>query len=485
MILGSEQERPHIDDAEFRLLAENIPTLCWMANADGSIFWFNRRWHDYCGSTHEEMKGWGWQSVHDPAALPAIMERWKEAHPAGKPIEMVMPLRGADGVFRPFITRLEPVRDDAGAVVRWIGVHTDISAQVDTDAKLAVVTARLHTLASFREAMLGQLAEGVIITDHMGKIVFVNEAANKLHGVAQLDVEPDDYAEAYSLFTLEGEPHPSETLPLTRAVLNEETVIGARWLIRRPDGSEVLAIGNAQPVHGEDGGKIGAVLTIHDDTQRHAAEIALAEAAAAKEALLYEVNHRVKNSLQIVTSLLTLQGGSGASPELRHALSEARSRVDLVAGIHRRLYTEGAHGSIDLTAYVREFASETIEAFAVGSVIELALESNSDVRLDMDQAVPIALIVGELLTNAVKYAFAGRNDRCIAITIAETAHNVRITVSDNGIGLPAGFDPAAAKGLGMTIVNALTGQLAGRFETVPQDAGAGFAVTFPKRTAIS
>jgi PAS domain-containing protein len=164
----------------------------------------------------------------------------------------------------------------------------------------------------------------------------------------KLDVEPDDYAETYSLFTMEGEPHPAETLPLTRAVLKDETVIGARWLIRRPDGTEVLALGNAQPVYSDGGQKIGAVLTIRDDTARHATEVALAEAVKVKEALLYEVNHRVKNSLQIVTSLLMLQSQSSDSQELKQSLKEACARVDIVAGLHNRLYSEGRHSSVML-----------------------------------------------------------------------------------------------------------------------------------------
>jgi PAS domain S-box-containing protein len=124
-----------IADDEFRLLAENIPTLCWIANGDGYIVWYNRRWYEYTGTTPEEMEGWGWQSVHDPERLPQVMERWTNSIETGEPFEMTFPLRGADGVFRPFLTRVQPVRVANENVVRWFGVNTDISSQIASEER--------------------------------------------------------------------------------------------------------------------------------------------------------------------------------------------------------------------------------------------------------------------------------------------------------------------------------------------------------------
>jgi PAS domain S-box-containing protein len=469
-----------MDDSLLRLFIENVPTLCWMANAKGDIFWFNKRWHAYCGTNDEQMVDGGWRAVHDQAILPEIMTAWEKAFEAKTSFELTIPIKGADAVFRPFLTQVEPACDDDGHIVGWIGVHTDISAQQTIESLLQSAKGQLLAVNSYREAILGQLADGVIITNPDGRIMFVNDAANKLHGVTKLNVEPDEYAEAYSLFTEDGEPHPTETLPLTRAVLNDETVIGARWLIRRSDGSEVLAIGNAQPVYAEHGTKIGAVLTIHDDTLRYATEKALAEALIAKEALLYEVNHRVKNSLQIVTSLLTLQSHASNSVELKQSLREASSRVDIVASLHRHLYAEGGHTNVDLGTYIRAFSIETLGAFAASGTVELKFEDHAKVSLEMDKAVPLALIIGELLTNAIKYAFDGQAQNEISIIIAADAEDVLITVSDNGCGLPDGFDPAATSGFGMMIVNALLQQISGKLELSPQESGTGFLITFPR-----
>jgi PAS domain S-box-containing protein len=132
--VGAETETQ--TGAEFRLMADHLPTLCWMARADGYITWYNRGWHNYCGTTPEQMEGWGWTSVHDPELLPAIVERWRSSIETGQPFEMTFPLRGADGKFRPFLTRIRPYRDQAGKVRYWFGVNTEVSLQVEAEASL-------------------------------------------------------------------------------------------------------------------------------------------------------------------------------------------------------------------------------------------------------------------------------------------------------------------------------------------------------------
>lgn len=121
---------------------------------------------------------------------------------------------------------------------------------------------RLANSAREMAAVLDQIAEGVIVTNAEGRIRLVNESARRLHGTALLDAAPDDYASAYHLFTVDGEPHPTDDLPLARAVLAGETVTGARWRIRRPDGTEVLVEGSARPVQADDGTRLAAVLTL-------------------------------------------------------------------------------------------------------------------------------------------------------------------------------------------------------------------------------
>jgi PAS domain S-box-containing protein len=141
--------RQQVEESErqFRTLAETIPHLAWMAGETGHIFWYNRRWYDYTGTTLEEIEGWGWEKLHDPNVLPEVLRQWRRALSSGEAFEMVFPLRRADGEFRPFLTRVEPVKDAEGRVVRWFGTNTDITDQRKTEEELRRMNRELEEFA--------------------------------------------------------------------------------------------------------------------------------------------------------------------------------------------------------------------------------------------------------------------------------------------------------------------------------------------------
>jgi PAS domain S-box-containing protein len=114
-------------EERFRTMANTIPQLAWIAHKDGYIYWYNERWYSYTGTTPEQMEGWGWQSVHDPEMLPKVLEQWKASLATGKMFDMEFPLRGADGIFRPFLTRVLPLKDATGNVIKWFWTNTDVT----------------------------------------------------------------------------------------------------------------------------------------------------------------------------------------------------------------------------------------------------------------------------------------------------------------------------------------------------------------------
>lgn len=137
-VTAQVQSRLQLEESEvrFRTMADNIPNLAWMANADGYIFWFNKRWYDYTGTNFEQMKGWGWESVHDPKELVKTKADWMNAIESGDSIEMVFTIKGADNAFRPFLCKVAPVQDAVGKIVRWFGTNTDISLQIKAEENL-------------------------------------------------------------------------------------------------------------------------------------------------------------------------------------------------------------------------------------------------------------------------------------------------------------------------------------------------------------
>ena len=159
------EERLHESEQQFRTLADSIPNLAWWANGDGYITWYNRRWYEYTGMTPEQMEGWGWQSVHDPHELPNVLERWKASIATGEPFNMEFPLRGRDGQFRWFLTRVLPLTDASGRVVRWFGTNTDVTdvrqarqaAEAANAAKSQFLANMSHELRTPMNAILGMI----------------------------------------------------------------------------------------------------------------------------------------------------------------------------------------------------------------------------------------------------------------------------------------------------------------------------------------
>ena len=148
---------------DLRVLCNALPQLVWIADPTGARFWYNQRWYEYTGTTLEQMLGWGWRSVHDPESLPDVMERWRESIATGKPFEMVCRVRGADGAFRPFLTRALPTFDSNGKVVRWFGTNTDISEQRKAEVALQQANSNLETRVKERTAELERRTSEVLV----------------------------------------------------------------------------------------------------------------------------------------------------------------------------------------------------------------------------------------------------------------------------------------------------------------------------------
>ena len=134
--LRSELDRSR---REFEALANNIPQLAWMADGEGSLFWYNRRWYDYTGTTLDQMKGWGWREVHHPDHVDRVVKSVQYSWDTGEPWEDTFPLRGADGEYRWFLSRARPIRDDAGEVILWCGTNTDITEEREKNERIRLL----------------------------------------------------------------------------------------------------------------------------------------------------------------------------------------------------------------------------------------------------------------------------------------------------------------------------------------------------------
>ena len=123
-------------ETRFRELADNISQFAWTADAKGRRYWYNKRWHDYTGTTLEDMQGWGWQKVHHPEHVDRVVQRLRQSFENGTPWEDTFPLRSKDGTYRWFLSRALPIRNEAGEVVRWFGTNTDVTEQIEAENAL-------------------------------------------------------------------------------------------------------------------------------------------------------------------------------------------------------------------------------------------------------------------------------------------------------------------------------------------------------------
>ncbi len=271
-------------ERDLHLLTDALPVLVSLIDADERYRFVNRTYQEWFGRSPDEIRGRRLREVLGDTAYERLKPSIDRAL-GGERFAFEDHVPYKDGGARHVHVEYVPRVAVNGGVEGYYALVRDIGQRREAEKALQASIGRAEALAAEQAATLGQLAEGVIVTDPAGRITFVNEAAARIHGVARLDVEPDAYSETYHLLTVDGQPYPSHELPLARAVRDGETVLDAHWRIRRPDGSEVLAIGSARPVLDAQGGRIGAVLTLRDDTARDATERRLRENEARLRAL--------------------------------------------------------------------------------------------------------------------------------------------------------------------------------------------------------
>jgi PAS domain S-box-containing protein len=286
----SAEEALRQSEERFRDMLNGIPQLAWMADADGKIFWYNERWYEYTGTTSEQMAGLGWQSVHDPEFLPKVLEKWEASIAEGAALEMEFPLRAADGRFGTFLTRIVPLKDADGRVVRWFGTNTDISERARAEQRLVELARELshraEELASSRESLeaqtamfklvLASMGEGLIAADLEGHFLIFNDAAHDLMGRGPEDLPTEQWTSHYKVLLPDGiTPFPPDRLPLVRALHGESVQV--ELIVQ---SSEVRCMDvTARPLKDARGNLCGGVAVLRDITERKQSEVELAQKA--------------------------------------------------------------------------------------------------------------------------------------------------------------------------------------------------------------
>lgn len=435
-------------DLQFRQMAERLPNMAWMAQPDGHVFWFNSRWFEYTGTTSADVEGWNWKSVHDPDVLPDVIERWKKSLNSGESFEMVFPIRGSDGTFRPFLTLAQPFRGSNHEILYWFGTNTDISAQ--KKAEQFLVDAARHE--RHRAERLTQLASASKSVNTMLSVesvldVLAAEARRILssHLAIALVREGQD------------QPHP------LRCVSMSEKYLQLPETPREEQLSFLLETesGISAPLISHSGGSIGRVFVsdkssgeFTDEDRAVLTQLANIASASMENARLYQLAreqdrrkdeflatlaHELRNPLAPLRNAL---GIFRLNPQMRS--NELVEMMDRQLGHMVRLIDDLLDISRISMNKMELRCSRIPLSDAIKSAIETSRPLIESARHELNITIPaepiylhgdltrLAQVFSNLLSNSAKYTVTGH----ISLTVSRQGNEALVSVTDDGIGIP-------------------------------------------------
>lgn len=491
----SYHKRRSVEDAvrekesEFHLLADSIPELCWMARGDGHIFWYNARWYEYTGTTPEQMEGWGWQSVHDPEILPSVLERWKASLAMGQTFEMEFPLRGADGVFRWFLTRIRPVRNCGGEIVRWFGTNTNIhelrqlrqsliEAREELEIRVRERTAELEQKTSelLQKATLLDLAnDAILVRSAEDKISYWNQGAERLYGWTSAEVLGKSTHEVLRTEF----PVPLEKIKST------DYWEGELRHIKR-DGGQIAVTSRWTTLRDNEGKPAGWLEINTDISARKRAEEAARSLSGRILSLQDEERRRIARGLhdslgQYLTAL-KMSLDLLATTEGRQAAvaSECSEIVDKCL-TETRTISHLLHPPLLDEAGLRSAIQWYVDGFGQRSDIQVKLDLPAELgRLDRDIETALFRVVQEALTNVHRHSSASEVD----IRLVVDNKHVQLDVRDNGRGIPKDrlqgvLESGSGTGVGLAGMRERVRDLGGSMEIKSDDAGTTIIISIP------
>ena len=314
--------------------------------------------------------------------------------------------------------------------------------------------------------VLDALPAAVYTTDAAGRITYCNRAAVELAG-REPEIGRDEWCVTWRLRTRDGAELPHDQCPMAIALKENREVRGVEALAQRPDGTLVPFLPFPTPLRDASGALVGAVNMLVDISERK-------EAEAHQRMLLDELNHRVKNNMQMLHGLLQAALRETGSDEARTVLGDASQRVRAMAAAQQLLYGDSNPRSFEAGRFLEAVCDCARQAFDRRVSFGIRHEGG---RLSNDVAMPLALILNELLTNAVKHGIDGARGG-IAVALRRSGGEVVLTVADEGTGFELRDGESRSSGLGL--VRGLARQLGGTFSVEPGSTGARCTVSFPQ-----
>jgi PAS domain S-box-containing protein len=450
------------NDSSLQVFLEAAPDAIVVVDSTGNIVAVNALTEQMFGYAREELLQHGVELLVPARARE--QHRFDRAEYSEKPKTRTMgggrELRGRRRNGEEFVVQisLSPIESESGRLV--ISIIRDVTDQRAAEAR-------------FR-ALLESAPDGIVVVDERGVIVIINSQTERLFGYTREELigqrvevlVPERYRHSHvgdrSAFTEDPKLRPMGAgRPLTG---------------RKKNGEEFPVEISLSPLVTAEGRLVTSI--IRDITDRRRAEEIIQASLREKEALLKEIHHRVKNNLQVTSSLLRLQASASGNANVRQMLEEAENRIQSMALVHEKLYQSTNLARIDLADYFRSLGELLSQSFAVDPALVSIQVLGDPTFLAIDLAVPFGLLVNELLSNALKHAFKGGRGR-IGIELARHDGSLVVVISDDGVGQLRDLDIGSLETLGLKLVYALVAQIDGRVEIENLQPGTAFRITLP------
>jgi PAS domain S-box-containing protein len=450
-----------LPEIAFASFLEHAPDAILVIDTDGQLCHANSLAEELFGYGRGELAGRPFGSLVAPHSLPAITSRCLECltGPASRVAPQI--LTGLKKNQQFFALEARFSRLPLGSGVAIIVVARDISD-------------RMRDESMFR-GFLESAPDAVVVVNRAGSIVLVNALTERMFGYTRDELlgqpvealVPERFRRAH-VRDREGYSQAPRTRPMGA---------GQDLLGRRKDGTEFPVEISLSPLETEQGTLVTSI--IRDTTERRETETRIKASLREKEVLLKEIHHRVKNNLQVTSSLLKLQSAYIQDRQALEMFSDSQNRIRSMALVHEKLYQSSDLSRVNFSEYVESLAALLFRSFGVDpNQIRLRVEAGK-AFLTIETAVPCGLIVNELLSNCLKHAFPEKRAGEIRIRVVEDAasSSLVLAVSDTGVGLPPGLDITRTETLGLQLVRTLTRQIAGRLE-VHTNGRTEFSVRF-------